>query len=155
MTALRSEAGIVERGVVEQALDFVTRNTHVTADLDGAQRTERPTYPAEVIREAVVNALVHRDYLLTATDVELSIFDDRLEIISPGRLPNGVTTDSMQVGVRAARNQLLKDTMRDYGYVEHIGLGVPRKIIRGMVEHNGKQPEFIETDERLLVRLWA
>lgn len=155
MTALRSVAGIVERGVVEQALDFVTRNTRVTAFLDGAQRAERPTYPVEVIREAVVNALVHRDYLLTASDVELSIFDDRLEIISPGRLPNGVTTDSMQVGVRAARNQLLKDSMRDYGYVEHMGLGVPLKIIRGMLAHNGKRPEFIESDERLLVRLWA
>jgi len=155
MTALSSETGLVDRGVVEQALDFVARNTRVTAALDGGRRIERPTYPAQVIREAVVNALVHRDYLLTSTDIELSIYDDRLEVISPGRLPNGVTTDSMQVGVRAARNQLLKDTMRDYGYVEHMGLGVPRKIIRGMLEHNGKQPEFIESDERLTVRLWS
>lgn len=155
MTGLRGSSGLVDRGVVEQALDFVARNTRVTSELEGAQRTERPQYPPEVVREAVVNALVHRDYLLTSTDVELSLFDDRLEIISPGRLPNGVTTDSMQVGVRAARNQLLKDTMRDYGYVEHMGLGVPLKIIRGMLEHNGKPPEFVETDERLLVRLWA
>lgn len=156
LTALTGEGGVVERGVVEQALDFVTRNTRVTAELvDGARRSERRLYPPQVIREAVVNALVHRDYLLTSTDIELSLYDDRLEIISPGRLPNGVTTESMQVGVRAARNQLLKDTMRDYGYVEHMGLGVPFKIIRGMWQHNGTRPDFVERDERLLVRLWA
>ena len=76
-----------------------------------------------------MNALVHRDYLLSGTDIELSVYSDRLEIISPGRLPNGITTERMRTGCRAARNQLLKDTMRDYGYLEHMGMGVPRKIL--------------------------
>ena len=59
----------------------------------------------------------------------------------------------MKLGCRAARNQILKDTLRDYGYLEHMGMGVPRKIIRGMFEHNGTEPEFIEFDEAFLVRL--
>lgn len=81
---------VVEAGLVEQALELVRRNTPVTATLeDGARRVERPTYPAEVIREAVVNALIHRDYLLANTDIELAIYEDRLEVISPGRLPTG------------------------------------------------------------------
>lgn len=93
--------------------------------------------------------------MLSSTDIELSIFQDQLEIISPGRLPNGITPDRMRAGTRAARNQLLKDVMRDYGYLEHMGMGVPRKIIRGMKEHNGTDPDLIEENERFTVRLFA
>jgi ATP-dependent DNA helicase RecG len=153
----KEEAGlqIIESGLVEQAVYFVKRNTGVSASLqEGTVRVERPAYPEEVIREAVVNALVHRDYLLSATDIELSIYADRLEIISPGRLPNGITPERMRVGCRAARNQLLKDVMRDYGYMEHMGMGIPRKIIKGMREHNGTEPDLIEDGERFILRLW-
>jgi ATP-dependent DNA helicase RecG len=146
---------IVENGLVEQALDFIRRNTPVTASVDGGRRIEKPAYPPEVLREAIVNALIHRDYLLSSTDIELAIYSDRLEIISPGKLPNGITLDRMRVGCRAARNQLLKDIMRDYRYLEHMGMGVPRKIILGMKAHNGTEPVFIEEQERLTLRLIA
>lgn len=153
---LDSRGDVVEAGLVEQAVDFVRRNTAVTATLkDGARRVERPTYPVEAVREAIVNALIHRDYLLSNTDIELVVYEDRLEIVSPGRLPNGITPQRMRLGTRAARNQLLKDVMRDYGYLEHMGMGVPRKIVRGMMEHNGTDPEFIEEGERFTVRLLA
>ncbi len=102
-----------------------------------------------------MNALIHRDYLLADTDIELAIYEDRLEIISPGKLPNGVTTDNMRTGIRAARNQLLKDIMRDYGYLEHMGMGIPRIIIRGMKKHNNTDPRLIEEGERFTVRLLA
>jgi len=157
MTPLMDEDGnLLEAGLVEQALEFVRRNTPVIAVLEGgARRVEKTTYPDDVIREAVVNALIHRDYLLANTDIELAIYEDRLEVVSPGRLPNGITPERMRAGTRASRNQLLKDVMRDYGYLEHMGMGVPRKIIRGMREHNGTDPDLIEQDERFIVRLYA
>ena len=99
-----------------------------------------------------MNAVVHRDYLLSSTTIEVSIYADRLETISPGRLPNGITPARMRTGCRAARNQLLKDVMRDYNYLEHTGMGVPRKIIKGMLEHNGTEPDLLEEEERFLVR---
>ncbi len=146
---------VVENGLVEQAVDFVRRNTQVTGQLEnGARRVEERTYPDEAVREALVNALVHRDYLLSATDIELSLYEDRLEVVSPGRLPNGITPDRMLAGIRAARNERLKDVMRDYGYLEHMGMGIPRKIVRRMREHNGTVPDLIEDDERFVVRLW-
>jgi ATP-dependent DNA helicase RecG len=146
---------LLENGLVEQAIEFVRRNSGTTATLeDGARRVERPEYPEEAIREAIVNALVHRDYLLSSTDIELSLYSDRLEIISPGRLPNGITTERMKIGCRASRNQLIKDTMRDYGYLEHMGMGVPRKIIRFMREHNHTEPDLIEEGEVFTIRLW-
>ncbi|MCY4318531.1 MAG: putative DNA binding domain-containing protein [Alphaproteobacteria bacterium] len=156
MVPLLSEAGdIVENGLVEQALDFVQRNTRVVVEAQGGRRIERPVYPQDALREGLVNALIHRDYLLTSTDVELAVYSDRLEIVSPGRLPNGITPDRMRLGTRAARNQLLKDVMRDYRYLEHMGMGIPRKIVRGMKEHNGTEPDLVELDERFIVRLLA
>jgi ATP-dependent DNA helicase RecG len=157
MTALLAADGaVVENGLVEQALEFIRRNTPVTATLaDEARRIERRTYPPEALREAIVNALIHRDYLLTSTDIELAIYSDRLEIISPGRLPNGITPARMRTGCRAARNQLLKDVMRDYGYLEHMGMGIPRKIILGMRAHNGTEPELVEDQEQFILRLFA
>lgn len=157
LTPLMNERNeLLETGLVEQAFDFVRRNTGTTAILeDGVRRKEHATYPAEAIREVIINALIHRDYLLAATDIELSIYSDRIEVISPGRLPNGITPIRMRVGCRAARNQLLKDIMRDYGYLEHMGLGVPRKIVKCMLQHNGTDPELIEEDERFTVRLLA
>ena len=157
MTPLMDRHGaVLEAGLVDQALEFVRRNTPMTASLEGGtRRIERPAYPDEAVREAVVNALVHRDYLLANTDVELAAYRDRLEIISPGRLPNGITPERMRAGTRAARNQLLKDVMRDYGYLEHMGMGVPRKIVRGMREHNETDPDLVEEGERFIVRLFA
>ena len=154
--SLFSQAGeIVETGVIQQALDFVRRNTKVVAWVDdSSRRQERWDYPPEAVREAVVNAIAHRDYTITVTDIELSIYADRLEVISPGRLPNTVTVEKMRAGYRASRNELIKEVLRDYRYVEATGLGVPRKIVQGMLTHNDTEPDLIEDEERFIVRLW-
>lgn len=149
------ETDVAEAGVIEQALDFVRRNTDVTAWIgDDGRRMERWDYPLEAVREALVNAIAHRDYTIAVIDIELSIYIDRLEIISPGRLPNTVTVEKMRAGYRASRNELIKEVLRDYRYIEATGLGVPRKIIAGMRAHNGTEPDLIEQDDRFLVRLW-
>ena len=157
MTPLMDQdRNILESGIVDQALEFVRRNTPMTAYLDyGGRRVERSAYPEDAVREALVNALIHRDYLLVNTDIELAIYQDRLEIISPGKLPNGITPERMRAGTRAARNQLLKDVMRDYGYLEHMGMGVPRKIVRSMNKHNQTDPDLVEENERFIVRLFS
>ncbi|MCZ2111803.1 MAG: hypothetical protein LC118_19970 [Dehalococcoidia bacterium] len=151
-----SEPGVMtEAGVIEQALDFVRRNTAVEASVDeGGQRQERWEYPLDSVRETVVNAVAHRDYTIAVTDIELSLYSDRLEVISPGRLPNTVTVEKMRAGYRASRNELIKEVLRDYRYVEATGLGVPRKIIEGMRAHNGIEPDLVEEESRFVVRLW-
>jgi len=156
VVALLSETeNLVDSGVITQALDFVRRNTSVAAWIDeGGRRQERWDYPLEAVREAIVNAIAHRDYTITVIDIELSIYSDRLEVISPGRLPNTVTVEKMRAGYRASRNELIKEVLRDYRYIEATGLGVPRKIVQGMLAHNGTEPDLIEDDERFIVRLW-
>ena len=145
---------VIEPGIVDRGLDFVKRNTTTSARLDGARREDHWDYPEEVIREVLVNALVHRDYSVTGTDITLLIFSDRLEILSPGRLPNTVTVDGMKSGMRYARNQTLVNVMRDYGYVDARGMGIRNKVIPSMLAHNGAEPEFIEEENRFTVRLW-
>jgi len=146
---------VLDNGLPDQALEFVRRHVAIRGTLDDAgRRIEEFAYPMEAVREVVVNALIHRDYLLSGTTIELSIYSDRLEIISPGRLPNGVTPAGMRAGVRAARNPLLKDVMRDYRYLEHMGMGIPRKVVKLMREQNGTDPDLEQSDERFTVRLW-
>ena len=145
---------LLEPGLVDQAWDFVRRNTTPTARLEGLRRTDRGEYPRSVIWEAVTNALVHRDYSIAGTDITLTIFSNRLEVASPGRLPNTVTPEGMRSGMRYARNQTLVNVMRDYGYVDARGMGVRIKIIPGMREHNGTEPDLIEEEYRFTVRLW-
>ena len=149
-----ADGAALEEGLVEQAMAFVRRNIQTVILADGVRRQARWDYPEEAVREALVNAVVHRDYLLSGTDIELSIYADRLEVVSPGRLANGITPARMRSGCRSARNELLKDVMRDYGYLEHMGMGIPRKIMRGMREHNGTDPELVEEDEGFTLRLW-
>lgn len=83
----------------------------------------------------------------------MNVYAETVEIISPGRLPNGISVRSMSVGCRASRNEVIKETLRDYRFVEARGLGVPKKIIAGMRQFNGTEPELIEEEQRFVVRL--
>jgi len=148
-----ANGSITESGLVEQALDFVNRNTEPAAYIEGGQRIDRPVYPSAVLREGIVNALVHRDYSVAGSDITLAIYSDRVEIQSPGRLPNTVTLEGMKAGMRYARNQTLVNVMRDYRYVDFRGMGILEKIIPGMLAHNGTEPEFAAEESSLTVRL--
>jgi len=154
MVPLQGAPGLGE-GLVERAVTFALRHVSTETGLEGGvRRMIHVDFPIEVLREALVNALVHRDYLLSATDIQFSIFTDRIEIVSPGRPPNGITEARMIAGCRAARNQLIKDIMRDYGYLEHMGMGIPRKIVAGMRVFNGTEPGLHVEEEsvRLVLR---
>lgn len=145
---------IVDNGLIDQAVNFVNRNIRHSASLAGARREDKSDYPMEAVREAIVNAAAHRDYTIAVADIEVAIFSDRIEIISPGRLPNTVTVDKMRSGYRATRNELVKEVLRDYRYVDARGLGVPRKIVRLMQQENGTEPGLVEDDERFAVTLY-
>lgn len=155
LTPMKNKDGdIIELGVIDQSIDFVNRNLPSIAWIDGGIRRIEKALPIDAVREAIVNAVTHRDYMREGTDIEISMYSDRLEVISPGGLPNGVTVKKIEKGIiRVARNEMLKDILRDYGYVEHFGLGVRLRIIRLMMEHNQLEPEFISDEDRFSVCL--
>jgi len=154
VSAISRRGRITEPGVIDRALNFAVRNMGSIAWLEHGRRRRKKAYPLEAVREAIVNAVAHRDYTFAVTDIELSLYTDRLEVISPGRLPNSVTVEKMKQGYRAARNELMKEILRDYGYVEHRGMGVRNRIIAGMHQHNDTEPDLIEEESRFIVRLW-
>ena len=109
------------------------------------QREERVKYPAFAVREAVVNALCHRDYTLQGTGVRIEIFQDRMVVTSPGGLPNTQTIGRMKTGISYARNPLLFQYLYDYRYVERLGRGIP-KIFASMKSNGNKVPELVDGD---------
>ncbi|NIO09352.1 MAG: hypothetical protein GTO40_15605 [Deltaproteobacteria bacterium] len=104
---------------------------------------ERLEYPTFAWQEALVNAVAHRDYTLTGASIEVWMFDDRIEVRSPGLLPTPVTLDQLrqQKRVHFSRNPLLVRALGDLGYLREMGEGVPR-IFQEMEHYGLKPPEF-------------
>jgi len=142
-------------GLMEQSLDHM--RPFVSGDAselsDGVRRDRRWLHSREALREALVNALAHRDWT-RVEDVEVVRYEDRLEIKSPGALPNFMTMEKMLAGQRSARNPLIVEVLRDYGYVDARGMGVRTKIIPLLKQHNGTPPDLEATEDYLLVRMY-
>ncbi len=110
----------------------------------GLAREDVPLVPVRVLREALVNAVAHRDYAVIGSRVLLEVFPDRLEITSPGTLPNGITPESVVAGGHPrSRNQLIANLLQALGKMEQRGRGWPimRRLMR---EFNGTAPQLLE-----------
>ncbi|MES0488918.1 MAG: RNA-binding domain-containing protein [Leptospirales bacterium] len=116
------------------------------------RREKQLFYPWEAIRESVINAIAHRDWT-RSVDIEITSYSDRLEINSPGKLPNSMTVEKMTAGQRSPRNPIIMDILRDYEYVDARGMGVRTKVIPMMVKQNEVEPIFNATDDYLLTIL--
>ena len=143
----------VEYGLIEDAIRFVESNIRTVSYMKGIRRISEPEYPIETLRESITNALVHRDYALLGGQIQVLIYSDRIEIRSPGRLPNTLTLEMVQTGASFARNPVLMKFVENYGYVEHLGLGVPEKIIKPMLDRGYPHPEFIDNGYEFVVVL--
>ncbi|MFC1975632.1 RNA-binding domain-containing protein [Chloroflexota bacterium] len=139
---------------IEQAVAFCQRNTRLSTHIKAARQEDVYQYPPPVLREAVVNAVAHRDYSLADAQTLLYIFDDRLEIRSPGPLPNSVTLDNIRTHYSKPRNELIARVLFNLGYVNTLGSGVPR-MIRLMRELDSPLPDFEVSSSQFMVRLWG
>jgi ATP-dependent DNA helicase RecG len=107
--------------IFNDALAFVMRNLHKTQSGRGVNAPGQPEIPESVFEELLVNALVHRDYLVSAP-IRMFIFDDRIEIISPGHLPNNLTVEKIRTGNSNIRNPILVSFVAK-GLLPYHGLG--------------------------------
>ncbi|ANT65171.1 RNA-binding domain-containing protein [Prosthecochloris sp. CIB 2401] len=153
-----SESGqkqLMDEGLIEKFAStiepFISREASV---IDQHMRKEKSwDYPWEAIRETVINALCHRDWT-RSVDIEVTAYSDRLEVISPGKLPNSMTIEKMIAGQRSPRNPLVMGILRDYGYVDARGMGVRTKVIPLMKKVNHVEPSFEATDDYLKTILY-
>lgn len=136
---------------VDNALAAIQANIPLASTIQGAKRVEAPHYPPKVFRELLVNACVHRNYSITGAQIRVFLFQDRIEFISPGRLPNTVTIEKLIVGTSYARNPLLVRFMENLGYMDRLGRGLP--MVYREAKQLGRSVEFIDSGEDFRVIL--
>ena len=139
--------------LIDKTADFLELHTRVGAEIHGFKREDLPEYPIEALREAVVNAVVHRDYSRVGETIRVFVYADRIEIHSPGLLLPGITTEDlarMRVASRP-RNPLIAQFLRDIpGYMERVGTGI-RLMINEMRRLGLPDPEFNEQHEFVVI----
>ena len=128
---------------IRRAEAFVGSNMRRGVRLYGLERVEEAEYPADVVREAIVNAIAHRDYQIRGDEIRVLMFSDRIEFYSPGRLPGHVTVENL-VNERFSRNEIIVQVLSDMGFIERLGYGIDR-MIRLMAEAGLPPPRFAET----------
>ncbi len=152
-TYLREDIRDTLPEAIRRAEAFVVNNMRVGARLSGLSREERSEYPRDAVREALVNAVAHRDYSIRGQEIRVFMFADRIEITSPGQLPGPVTIENI-AEERFSRNEAIVQVLSDLGFIERLGYGIDR-MRRLMAEANLPAPVFRETANGFQVVLYG
>jgi predicted HTH transcriptional regulator len=138
--------------LLNDALKFVRHNSSIKWKKTGTGRIEMPDYPLEAVHEALVNALVHRDYMIQGSEIHVDMYDDRLEIVSPGGMPDGKRIQDLNIDDVASirRNPVICDLFSRLKLMERRGSGL-RKIIDQYPESAASL--FRSTEQSFIVTL--
>ncbi|WP_297421920.1 RNA-binding domain-containing protein [Clostridium sp.] len=139
--------------IAEQTMVVIRNNIRVPSKINSLKREDIEIYPLIVLREAIVNCLVHRNYSIYGSKIRIFMFDDRIEFRSPGRLPNTVTVEKMKIGVSFARNPFLVKYMENMRYIDQLGRGIPM-IIKNMTAISNKEPQLTEIGEEFILTIY-
>ena len=150
-SAAREECSGPLAETVDCCLRFIDRHTRRVEAVAGLRRETLPEYPRAALREAVVNALAHRDYGLDGATVDVTVWDDRIEVRSPGPLPGHITVDNMR-DEHYSRNPRIMRVLKTMRLVEEHGEGVDR-MYREMESRLLEPPLFEATSSSVTVTL--
>ncbi|MEO1443721.1 MAG: ATP-binding protein, partial [Chloroflexota bacterium] len=126
--------------LIESAWNLIWSEMAVSAVVKGLEREETTEYPQFAVREAIVNAVCHRDYRLKGRRIEIRMYSDRLEVISPGGLPGFITVENIK-DEHFSRNPRIVNGLFQWGYIEELGLGIDR-MMEVMEKAGHKPPSF-------------
>ena len=138
--------------IIDRAWRVIWEEMDKRAVVKGLQRHEETEYPSTAVREALVNAVAHRDYRISGRSIEIRMYTDRMEITSPGGLPAHITIDNL-VEEHYSRNPRLVNGLYQWGYIEELGLGIDR-MIEEMVNVGHPPPKFESPGHRFTVTLF-
>jgi ATP-dependent DNA helicase RecG len=141
--------------MIEDVRIFLKRNIRSPAIEHGFCREDIRLYDEKSLGEALINAVAHRDYSLSGSQIRMFLFSDRFEVRSPGGLPNAVTLENIKLGMHAERNRAVVNFLTHLGYMSAVGTGIPRLIIRLSRRLSGREPEFEIVGEELRVRIYG
>lgn len=137
---------------IDTGVAVIRNHLPVPSRISGTKRENtKYIYPDKVFRELLTNALVHRNYAISGSRVRVFLFEDRLELISPGCLPNTVTIEKLRFGVSFAVNPVIVKFMENLRYIDHLGRGLP--MVCQEAARGGKSVEFEEIGEEFKVIL--
>ncbi|MBI5670338.1 MAG: putative DNA binding domain-containing protein [Chloroflexi bacterium] len=127
--------------LIENAWNLIWSEMAVSAVVKGLEREETTEYPQFAVREAIVNAICHRDYRLKGRRIEIRMYSDRLEVISPGGLPGFITVENI-VDEHFSRNPRIVNGLFQWGYIEELGLGIDRMM--EVMQQAGHKPPYFD-----------
>lgn len=137
--------------VMDEFENFFRKNTRSGFYIEGTKRVNIDEYPIKAIREAIINALAHRSYEISSSFIEFFIFDDRIEVISPGKLKYPLTIEDIKKDDSIAhRNALICDIFYKTNYMEHIGRGISQ-MTDEMLKIGLEEPIFSEGNDSFKV----
>ncbi len=139
---------------IEQAIQFIEKHSTHGAEIGRVRRKERWNLPPLAVREALINAVAHADYSQRGAPIRVSLFDDRIEIESPGLLPSGLTVEDLERGVSKLRNRVIGRVFHALGLIEQWGSGVQR-MIAACREAGLAPPRFEEIATRFRVTIYT
>ena len=134
----------------DEAYEYLNLNNKTRGEYRGLLREDIPEYNPLVLREGLLNAIIHRDYSLNGS-ILISIYKNRIEYVSIGGLVSGMTYEDMMLGVSRSRNEKLANVFFKLRYVEAYGTGIEK--IQGDYEHTGLEPQFEVSDNGFLLVL--
>jgi len=121
---------------------FIKNHINLHGEIKGLQRTDTYEIPEVALREALINAYVHRDYTNRGRDIKVGIYDDIVNIVSPGGFPNTLTTSALNEGRSEIRNRVIARIFKELGYIEQWGSGIQR--IKKLCLTQGLQEPLIQ-----------
>ena len=130
--------------LLKEAELFFNKTLVNISQIKGFERKTMQEYPYEAIREALVNALAHRDYTITTAPITFYIYNDRIEIRSPGRLVYPLTISELEENKPIHRNEAICNIFSKTKYMEHVGTGIKR-MKDAMKSYGLDEPEFAES----------
>ena len=137
---------------MSDAFQFILKHINIGAKVDGLYSKDVYELPIKSIRELVANAVIHRSYLVESK-IQISIFDDRIEVVSPGMLYGGMDIATMKTGRSKCRNQAIADMFQYMHIVEAWGTGIPR-IIKSCKQYGLQEPVFEEFGDGIKVTVY-
>ena len=139
---------------IEEAITFVEKVSFKLSKFGKIYREDFLQFPAQAVREAVINAVVHTDYSIKGTAIQIAVFDNRIEITNPGGLPFGLTLERALTGVSKIRNRVLARVFRELSIIDQWGSGM-RRIIKTYKDLNSIPPTFEEMDTFFRIVLFS
>ena len=140
-------------GKIENIQMFLSNHLNLSSKFENFQRKDILEIPMLALREGIINAIVHRDYSNQGRDIKIGIYDDVVEIVSPGGLPSTLTIEQIYSGRSEIRNRVLARIFKELNFIEKWGSGINR-MINLCKEVNLKVPEIKETGDSIVLTFY-